>query len=93
MKIEVSKDAMKQRIERSAKEAIEEIKTNASMGIDKTELFIDKDISSDVKKILLQEVDGIIFTIVRKAPNPTTGRIDCFSGETVGNKMRYVVKI
>lgn len=92
-KILVNEDAVKTRIVNAIEKSITCIKANANKGIKITELIIDKDIASDVREELEKLVEGIEFLVVRRSPNPYTGRMQSFTSEVIGDNKHYKVHI
>lgn len=93
MKITVDNNAKEQRIQSAFQTAISEIKANAAKGNRYTDLYIDKEISAEVRLMLEKEVEGISFCIVRSGHNQYTGAIQHFSGETIGEEKHYKVHL
>lgn len=92
-KITVNTDVTANRIMIATNEAIATIKKNADNGIAKTELEIDNDIASEVKRNLKSQVEGIEFLIVDRRPNQYTGQMNYFESRKEGDKRIYKVSI
>ncbi len=93
MEIKVNKNALEQRIKDETERCIKQIQDNAKNGINVTELYIPKDIGIDVKDNLIKEIDNINFCVVDRRVNSYTGKMDSFSGMTIGEDKYYKVKI
>lgn len=72
---------------------IQTIQSNLARGERTTELYIDKEFSSEVRDNLEEAFVGknLSFQIVRRSPNPHTGRIQHFTSELIGGERYYKV--
>lgn len=77
-------------------ECMKKIMDNYNNGRSETELFIEKEYASEVKGMISEAVEKVSphfsWMTVRTATNPYTGRYENFSGEVIGNQMRYKLK-
>lgn len=93
MKIEVNEKAKTDSVKSWFEKSVAAINKNAEKGSRTTDLLIPKEIAADVRERLEEEVKGLNFAIVAKRPNPYTGRMDYFTGETRGENRFYKVTI
>jgi hypothetical protein len=78
-------------------EAITKIKNSVKAGNRTTELLFPGEFASDIKSKLYTQLKesgtDFDFQVVRRTPNPITGKAQYFLSETVGDLKRYVIKI
>lgn len=95
MALKFNSDAKKQRTQQAFDCALAEIESNLSNGQKTTDLWIDKEVALDVRDMLDQEFknqgmeNNFYWAIVRRSPNPYTGAMQSFSGETIGDEKHY----
>lgn len=95
MELTFNANAKSQRIDSAYNDAVEKIKANMAAGVRDTELYIDKDIASDVRERLDENiVTGKQFTwaTVRRGVNQFTGRAESFTSDTFGNERYYKLR-
>lgn len=97
MAIKVNQNARVDFINQEVKRIISEIEDNAQKGIPITEIFTPLNTAQDVRRQISKTFDGdgtdYEWMIVRRGNNPYTGRVQYFSGETLGDTKRYKLKI
>jgi hypothetical protein len=91
MEFKLNKSAREETINKLFEETIKVIQNNLSKGERTTELYIDKEFSSEVKEKLEQALADKQFTFqtVRRSPNQYTGQMQSFSSELRGNERYY----
>ena len=95
MELTFNSKAKDGRVEEAYDQAMVEIKSNMDAGIRVTELYMDKDISAEVRKRIDKEiVEGkqFVWCTVRRDTNQYTGRPQSFTGATVGDQKYYKLK-
>ena len=96
-KIKVNQSIRQNYIDTTTKTCLECIKDNASLGVDTTDLYINKEIASDVKDQIIHQLDEsktpYEFLIVARGSNQITGRPESYTSETVGIEKHYRIKL
>jgi hypothetical protein len=98
MNLEFNKDSKTQRTQEAFKNALTDIGNNLLNGNKSTDLYIDKEIASDVRSMLDTEFErqgksnNFDWAIVRTGSNFRTGRTEYFTGETIGDQKHYKLK-
>jgi len=96
-KITVNTSARENRVKEMANECLESIKQNALKGNSITELYIEKEIASEVRKEIERRLDesktSYEFLVVYHDVNQYTGKPQSFTGKTIGNERYYKIKI
>jgi len=93
MKIVVDTNATTQRVEVAYNEALNSIKANAAKGVNTTEVYVDKDIYSDVMKKLETTIKGLSYNQTHTGYNEYTGRKQYYITQTVGDQKRFIARI
>jgi DNA-dependent RNA polymerase auxiliary subunit epsilon len=93
MEFKLNTSAREQTINRLFEKQIQQIQNNLAKGERTTELYIDKEFSGEVRDKLEEAFVGkdLSFQIVRRSPNPHTGRIQHFTSELIGDERYYKV--
>jgi DNA-dependent RNA polymerase auxiliary subunit epsilon len=93
MEFKLNKSAREETINRLFEKQIQQIQNNLDRGERTTELYIDKEFSSEVRDKLEVAFEGknLSFQIVRRSPNEYTGRMQHFTSELRGDERYYKV--
>ena len=93
MEFKLNTSAREQTINRLFEQQIQQIQNNLAKGERTTELYIDKEFASEVRDKLEVTFEGkdLSFQIVRRSPNPHTGRMQHFTSELRGDERCYKV--
>ncbi len=94
MDLVLNTTAKKTAIEEAFTLAMNKLKLNLECGKTETELYIDKNIASDVRDLIEIEIRNkpITFCTVRTGTNPYTGRVEHFTGMVVGDDRYYKLR-
>jgi hypothetical protein len=84
-----------ERINALAEEAISQIKNNAEEGNPYTELSFPKHLASDVRDKIdtLLGDTKFVWCTMYSSPNQYTGKMQYFTGQTIGDTRYYKIKI
>jgi hypothetical protein len=97
MGIELNTQAQVSKVSAEVKRILSEIATNAMRGVAITEIRTPLETQGKVRTQLTQELKegntNFTFMTIRSAPNPYTGRMEYFSGETIGDLKVWRLKI
>lgn len=98
MNLELNKDARKIQIQTAFEESMKTIERNLASGKKETELYLDKEIASDVRSLIdakikeLKKEEQFTWAIVRTGNNQFTGKVEHFTGMLVGDQRYYKLK-
>jgi len=93
MEFKLNTSAREQTISKLFEQQIQAIQMNLGRGERTTELYIDKEFSSEVRDKLEVAFEGkdLSFQIVRRSPNEYTGKMQHFTSELRGDERYYKV--
>jgi hypothetical protein len=93
MEFKLNKSVREETINKLFERQIQAIQSNLAKGERTTELYIDKEFSSEVRDKLEVAFEGkdLSFQIVRRSPNEYTGRMQHFTSELRGDERYYKV--
>jgi DNA-dependent RNA polymerase auxiliary subunit epsilon len=93
MEFKLNTTARETTINKLFEQQIQAIQSNLARGERTTELYIDKEFSSEVRDKLEVAFEGknLSFQIVRRSPNEYTGRMQHFTSELRGDERYYKV--
>jgi DNA-dependent RNA polymerase auxiliary subunit epsilon len=91
MEFKLNTSARETTINELFEQQIKAIQSNLARGERTTEMYIDKEFSSEVREKLEKALEGksFSFQIVRRSPNPYTGQMQHFTSELIGNERYY----
>lgn len=94
MEFKFNNSAREEKINKLAEQQIKVIQNNLSKGVRVTEMYIDNEYASDVRDKLDKLLEGQKFSweVVRKEPNPYTGRMQHFTGLKINGERYYKLR-
>ena len=94
MEFKFNANAREERIKNEVEFQLKKIQENLSKGLRDTELYIDREIASDVREGIENELKGknFDFCIVNRGFNQYTGKPQSYSSMTVGDQKYYKIR-
>jgi hypothetical protein len=91
MDFKLNTSARETTINNLVEEQVNAIQSNLARGERTTEMYIDKEFASEVRRKLEEILKGKPFTFqtVRRSPNQYTGQMQSFTSELIGNERYY----
>ena len=94
MELTFNSNKVQERIKEVFESVMKQIQTNMSNGIRETEIYLPKEISSDVRDLIDEQIKGKDFNwmVVGRGYNQYTGKPVSYISETIGNERYYKLK-
>ena len=94
MELTFNSNKVQERIKEVFESVMKQIQTNMSNGIRETEIYLPKEISSDVRDLIDEQIKGKDFNwmVVGRGYNQYTGKPVSYISEIIGNERYYKLK-